>query len=157
MLYLWWRIPSWRKTKRKLTSGFQRSAPSTSCSRSVLPRIWGAFGLLQWGSIRLLHVVFCLKSLYDTFMTTFKTTFKRARPSVHCAFSKIAKIGEIRYGKRVYLYQRTITDFRVKPLLTQLPPPPLTLLPQPSPLGWGSEAYRRRSVFSAQALDKVDI
>ena len=51
------------------------------------------------------------------------------RPSVRYAFSKIAKINEIRHKKRVHLNQGTTTTFPMKPLLTQLPPPPLTRLP----------------------------
>ena len=48
-------------------------------------------------------------------------------PSVCYAFSKIAKINEIRHKKRVHLYQKTTTTSPMKP---QLQPPPLTRLPQ---------------------------
>ena len=54
-------------------------------------------------------------------------------PSVRYASSVIAKIDVTGYGKRVFLYQKTTTSTTpclVRPLLTQLPPVPLTPLPQ---------------------------
>ena len=56
-------------------------------------------------------------------------------PSVRYASSVIAKIDVTGYGKRVFLYQKTTsttstTPCLVRPLLTQLPPVPLTPLPQ---------------------------